>query len=76
MKACSLLALIQAAVCSYLTNVSSVFSPLSGVPSSLAIFTLPIFENELCDTEQLHARCSTSTPCVRDTGSSLALCAS
>lgn len=53
MKACSLLALIQAAVCSYLTNVSSVFSTLSGVPSNVAIFTLPIFETEMCGPEQL-----------------------
>lgn len=68
MKACSLLALIQGAVSSYLTNVTSVFSTLSGVPSSVAIFTLPIFETELCGTEQLHASCWTSPPYIRDMG--------
>lgn len=41
-----LLALVQAAVCSYLTNVTSVFSTLSGVTPKVAIFTLPIFETE------------------------------
>lgn len=41
-----LLALVQAAVCSYLTNVTSVFSTAAGVTPKVAIFTLPIFETE------------------------------